>query len=354
MGTVHRSAAGLSSGRAGVTTLEPMTTPAPTTGPSHAGAPSEPTPTILGASTRIPVDPALLSLARTQHGMLTTAQAAGSACPPRCWWPSSRRACSGTRAVACTPWRPSSSPTLSAWHRQLCAGALLLYPDAVLAGASAVLAHGIPVWGAPLGTPSILRPVSRAGGMSAFWVRPTRGDVVSTAWGPASDPATALVQHAVDHGIVTGVVSADAALREGIVTLERLTAQLSAVATWPHSSRAASMLRLVDGRRESVGESRCGVMLAMAGIAATPQVTITDARGSFVARVDFLVDGSMVVVEFDGKVKYAAGDPEVLWHEKRREDRLRALGYVVVRVTWAQLERPGAVAAAVRSAIAAR
>ena len=114
------------------------------------------------------------------------------------------------------------------------------------------------------------------------------------------------------------------------------------------------MLRLVDGRRESVGESRCGVALAMAGIAVTPQVTITDASGSFVARVDFLVDGTMVVVEFDGKVKYATGDPEVLWHEKRREDRLRALGYVVVRVTWAQLERPGAVAAAVRAAARAR
>ena len=62
------------------------------------------------------------------------------------------------------------------------------------------------------------------------------------------------------------------------------------------------------------------------------------------------MDGANVVVEFDGKVKYAAGDPEVLWDEKRREDRLRRLGYVVVRITWADLERPGAVAAAVRAA----
>ena len=240
-----------------------------------------------------------------------------------------------------------------AWHRQLCAGAFLLYPDAVLAGTSALLAHGIPVWGAPLTTPSILRPVKRAGGMSAFWVRPARGESVSTDWGPASPPASALVQHAVDHGIVTGVVSADAALREGSATLDQLTEQVDAVATWPHSSRAASMLRLVDGRRESVGESRCGVALAMAGVDVTPQVTIRDERGDFVARVDFLVDGTKVVIEFDGKVKYAAGDPGVLWDEKRREDRLRRLGYVVVRITWAQLERPGAVAAAVRAALRA-
>jgi len=43
----------------------------------------------------------------------------------------------------------------------------------------------------------------------------------------------------------------------------------------------------------------------------------------------------------------------VLWKEKRREDRLRRLGYVVVRLTWADLERPGGVAAAVRRAIKA-
>jgi len=331
-----------------------MTTPALTSRPSADGSPSEAAPTVLGTSSRIPLDPALLSLARTQLGMLSTAQAAGFglSAPMLVALVKAgvlRHPGRGLYAVGALV-----EPDPQAWHRQLCAGALLLYPDAVLAGVSAVLAHGIPVWGAPLGAPSILRPVSRAGGMSAFWVRPTWGVVVSTPWGPASDPATALVQHAVDHGIVTGVVSADAALREGIVTLEQMTAQLSAVATWPHSSRAASMLRLVDGRRESVGETRCGVTLAMAGIAVTPQVTITDARGNFVARVDFLVDGSMVVVEFDGKVKYASGDPEVLWHEKRREDRLRALGYVVVRVTWAQLERPGAVVAAVRSAVVAR
>jgi very-short-patch-repair endonuclease len=114
------------------------------------------------------------------------------------------------------------------------------------------------------------------------------------------------------------------------------------------------MLKLVDGRRESVGESRCGVDLAMAGIDVTPQVPILDERGNFVARVDFLVDGTRVVIEFDGKVKYAAGDPKVLWDEKRREDRLRRLGYVVVRITWAQLERPGAVAAAVRAALRTR
>ena len=274
---------------------------------------------------RSALDPALLSIARAQNGMLTTAQAVQSGL-------SAPRLVALVKAGALRhPGRglyaveAMVDPDPEGWHRQLCAGALLLYPDAVLAGTSAVLAHGIPVWGAPLTSPSIRRPVKRAGGMSAFWVRPTQGVSVRTDWGPASEPATALVQHAVDRGIVPGVVSADAALRAGLVSMEALKAELESVSTWPRSSRAASMLMLADGRHESVGESRCGVALAMAGIGVTPQVDISDGRGGFVARVDFLVDGTMVVVEFDGKVKYAAGDPQVLWHEKRREDRLRRL-----------------------------
>jgi very-short-patch-repair endonuclease len=300
------------------------------------------------------LDAALVAVARTQHGMLSTAQAtrAGLSAPVLVALVKAgvlRHPGRGLYAVAALV---ESDP--QQWHRQLCAGAFLLYPDAVLAGTSALLAHGIPVWGVPLGSPSILRPVRRAGGMSAFWVRPARGEVVSTGWGPATGPAPAVVQHAVDHGIVTGVVSADAALRQGTVSNHELAVALEAVATWPRSSRAASVLRLADGRRESVGESRCGVALAMAGIDVTPQVSIVDERGDFVARVDFLVDGTRVIIEFDGRVKYASGDPRVLWDEKRREDRLRRLGYVVVRITWAQLERPGAVAAAVRAALAAR
>jgi very-short-patch-repair endonuclease len=72
-----------------------------------------------------------------------------------------------------------------------------------------------------------------------------------------------------------------------------------------------------------------------------------------VGRVDFILRGTKVIIEVDGKVKYASGDPEVLWREKKREDALRALGYIVVRITWADLERPGAVVAKLRTALAA-
>ena len=59
------------------------------------------------------------------------------------------------------------------------------------------------------------------------------------------------------------------------------------------------------------------------------------------------------MVEFDGAVKYAGADGrEALVREKRREDALRAMGYEVVRVTWADLTHPEVVVALVRRALA--
>lgn len=298
------------------------------------------------------LDFTLLTQAAAQHGVLSTAQLLGAGL-------TARRLVELVRAdVLLHPGRglylvaALARSDEAERHRQLVAGAFLLYPDAVLTGTTALMAHGIPVWGVPLGRPALRRPMKRSGGMSAFWVRQASGGSVATTWGPASPVAEALAVQAVDHGIVAGVVSADAALRDGHVDADALAAAVAGVSGWVHGSRAVAMLALANGRRESVGESRCGVALSMAQVPVVPQVVVRDRGGRFVARVDFVVEGTKVVIEFDGKVKYGSGDPEVLWAEKRREDELRALGYVVVRITWADLEVPGAVAAKVRAALA--
>jgi very-short-patch-repair endonuclease len=93
------------------------------------------------------------------------------------------------------------------------------------------------------------------------------------------------------------------------------------------------------------------LLLAGLGLAVRSQVRLFDELG-LMGRVDFLV-GEKVVVEFDGLVKYeGAQGREALAAEKRREDRLRAAGYEVVRLTWADLDRPDRVARMVRVAVA--
>lgn len=300
------------------------------------------------------LDSELVALAQTQHGMLTTAQAEAVGLDAFALSHVVRRGGllhPGRGLYAVPSLVDVESP--ESWHRSLAAGARLLYPDAVLTGVTAVLAHGVAVWGCNLDRPAVMRPVHRSAGMKSFWVRRMRGPVVDTDWGPASGIAHALLQNALDNGITPGVVSADDALHRGLTTVDTLTQALTEFTNWPGSHRGHTVVDLACARRESVGESRCGVDLALAGIPVVPQVEVRDAFGNFVARVDFLVAGTKVVVEFDGKVKFASGDPEVLWAEKRREDRLRRLGYIVVRITWADLERPGAVAAKVRSALKA-
>ncbi|CAN7181959.1 type IV toxin-antitoxin system AbiEi family antitoxin domain-containing protein [Knoellia sp. LjRoot47] len=296
--------------------------------------------------------PELCALAASQHGMFTTGQAARVGLGRR------SLIAAVTAGELVHPGRGLYAVahlvdhgTPEAWHRHLAAGAMLIYPDAALCGVTSVLAHGIGVWGCDLAKPSLRRPIHRSTGVTCFRVRRSRGAVVATEWGPASTVADSLVQLAVDHGIEQGVVSTDAALRQGLVTKADIDESIDRSTRAPGIHRARSMAAFVCVERESAGESRCGFALELAGIHVVPQVEIRDAFGTLVGRVDFLVEGTTVVVEFDGKLKFASGDPEVLWAEKKREDRLRALGYTVVRITWADLER-GTAVAKVRAALA--
>src|SRR5690606_34850230 len=96
-----------------------------------------------------------------------------------------------------------------------------------------------------------------------------------------------------------------------------------------YARRAAHVLRAIEFASElsdSVGESLARVAIHEAGFEPPQlQVELRDAEG--VLRPDFLWPG-IAAGEFDGRVKYTRqeyhhGDPaDVVWREKRREDRL--------------------------------
>lgn len=301
---------------------------------------------------------ALTALAASQSGMFLTRQATkvGVGAPDLTALVKSRR----LRRVARGLYVVESmvDDDQSGWHRQLSAGACLLYPDAVLTSTSAVIAHEVDVWGVNLGRPEVLRPIARSRTHDIRVRRiaeaDARASVVETATGPTVRLADALVQLAMDFGMMPGVVSLDSALRQHKVTMDEVEEALGRVATWPRSHRAAAMVEYADheGLCESPAESRGRVQANIGGIVLIPQVVIRDQYGQVVARVDFLVEGTMVVVEIDGRLKYADGDARVLFNEKLREDRLRELGYVVVRITWSDLETPGRVVSKIRRALA--
>ena len=259
-----------------------------------------------------------------------------------------RRLARGLYAAGPAPDRPEAR------HLELVRALLVEYPDAVLAGRSAVLAHGLPTWGVPLGLALLHRPVERQLRRSGAVIRPLDpvAGSVDAPPGRTTPVADSVVQVALDHGTVAGVVSCDAALHTGMTTQEAIHRSLQERAGHRRIQRAWAMAGLMDPSSESPGESRLRVVLVTGGIEVESQPVIRDGRGEVIARGDLRVAGTRVLIEFDGAVKYTDGGPEALFAEKRREDRIRALGWVVVRVTWADLMRPDRILAAVRRAVA--
>lgn len=164
---------------------------------------------------------------------------------------------------------------------------------------------------------------------------------------------SALVQVAAREGVKAAIAAADAALRRGLVTAAGLADATERLGLGVREqAKVSALLTSVDAAAESPGESLLRLVLLALGFDFRSQAVVQDPQGRFVARVDFLV-GERVVVEFDGAVKYDGVDGrEALAREKRREDRLRALGYEVVRLTWADLDRQDLIARMIREALA--
>ena len=217
---------------------------------------------------------------------------------------------------------------------------------------SELLQLGLPAFGADLATVHLSRTRPRAQHRHSPGLmvhRPVPSEAILDTG--RLHPALAIVQHGLTTSGVGALCAADAALRQRVVSEADLRMALAWVRQHPRSGLVRQFVRFADGRSESVGESRLRHACHLMGIAVTPQVTITD--DGFVARVDFLVTGTTVVLEFDGAVKYADADGrDALIAEKWREDRLRQLGYIVVRVVWRELADIKALEWRIRQALA--
>ena len=100
------------------------------------------------------------------------------------------------------------------------------------------------------------------------------------------------------------------------------------------ASPPSSWLRADPGAK-SVGETRTRVLsLVIPGFTVRSQVEIRDDGGGARGQGSISLSVTWLLSSSDGAVKYQGpGGRAALAAEKRREDRLRALGYAVVRVT---------------------
>ena len=140
------------------------------------------------------------------------------------------------------------------------AAALQAKTDTVLSHVSALPAYNSPSWGLDLSTVHLTRPDQRGGRREAgvqqhvgtLWP----GDVVDLA----SLSVTSATRTVLD---VTTVADTEPALvvmndflHRGLTTMAAMSARYAAMSQWPHTLSTDLIMRLADGRPESVGETR--------------------------------------------------------------------------------------------------
>lgn len=236
-------------------------------------------------------------------------------------------------------------------YRALVLAALRADRRIVPTGPAALVLHGLPLLGGP--PPVVTHARTFGSGRSATGPLRATGpldpaDLTTIRGHVVSSEARAVLDTARWLGVSAAVAAADAALRRRTLGVADLDGALGRMGPLWHVARARRARTLVSAESESPGESWSAVLMSDAGIP-TParQVEVRDSD-CVVGRVDFAWLEQRVVGEFDGRVKYGRRNrsgrlPEdVLWQEKLREDRLRALGLTVVRWTTADLSAPAA------------
>lgn len=224
-------------------------------------------------------------------------------------------------------------------------GLLALLGEAWVSHQSAAALHGIDLHRPDLSVVHVTRPGLASSRVEAGIAHhdgglpPHHRAVVDGV--PVVSLGRAVIDIARSHTFEQAVVAADSALHAGL-TRGDLDEALDFCRDWPGAAQAGRVVGFADGRTESGGESLTRCVLAHGGFP-PDEIQLVLLVGSHEVRVDFAWTRWRVILEFDGKVKYGRslapeGDPsEVAWRERRRELAIERLGWVVVRVTWAEV-----------------
>lgn len=173
---------------------------------------------------------------------------------------------------------------------------------------------------------------------------------------PVTSAARTVVDLARTQSFREGVVVADSAMHQGLVTADQLRDVIEDCAAWSGIARARRVVDFADPRAESVLESVSRVAMHEQNLPAPrTQVTLGDVSGPR-CRVDFLWDDVRVVGEADGLGKYepdgGRSARDILRAEKRPEEWLADAGYEVVRWGWEDANDAPRLAQRMRAAFA--
>ena len=222
----------------------------------------------------------------------------------------------------------------------------------VLSHASALPFYAAPLWGLDLSTTHLTRGDGMAGRREAGIRRHSGAllpeDVVDIHGYAVMTPCRATLEVSVLGSSEAALVTANHFLHAGAFTIDELNARYEgSIEFWPDSLGTSTVLRLADGRVESVGESRTLHFFYRHGLPRPePQHRVYDGSEK-VARLDFALPDHGCWFEFDGRSKYQSylrpGETatDVVIREKRRESLVQELtGWRCLRIVWSDLADP--------------
>lgn len=240
------------------------------------------------------------------------------------------------------------------------------HESAVLSHQNSLAEHEVPLWGVGLDETHLTRTDGRAGRREAGVVH--HHATLGRRWWavhngiPATHPARAAIEVATAYGAEAGLVAACGVLHRELATVAELHDAAAGARHWPGGLGTRLVLARADGRLTNVAEARTWHLFFEQRVPRPePQVEVFDEHGNLLGIVDFLWAKLGVFLEFDGRIKYEKhrrpGESlaDYLMREKRREEQICVRkGWICIRVTWADLQRPAVLARRIRAALESR
>ncbi len=231
------------------------------------------------------------------------------------------------------------------------AALLVCAPDAVLSHSSAARLLGLPLYAVPDHLSHVTRTSDtqtarmqaqlkhHVAALSTAHVRTLAGVRVTT-------PERTVVDLAREYGFYTGVVAADAALNSGADPAVLLS-MVAALTTEPGGPEIAAAVTNARAGADTPIETLGRILLTRLGIhdLVLQHVVAFPEGGHAVG--DIYSPALNHLWECDGRVKYQTLDAEsspdvsaddVVWLEKKREDRIRGLGIGISRLLWSDVQ----------------
>ncbi len=240
------------------------------------------------------------------------------------------------------------------------------HTSSVLSHQCALAEYEVPLWELDLDQTHLTRTDGRPGRREAGVVH-HRATLGKRWWTlrdgvPVVKPARAAIEVVTSHGPEVGLVVVCGVLHLGLATMADLRAVAADARHWPHSLNTRLVLARAEPRVTNIAEARTWHFFYAHRVPRPkPQVEVFDDRGHLLGIVDFLWEEWGVFLEFDGRIKYEQhrrpGESlaDYLMREKRREEQIcLRKGWICIRITWADLERPIVLARRINQALDSR